>query len=102
MPACAPDELARVPLGDELDEAPRVARGDRPRHIIERDHSAAHIHAALMRRGFYESEACHLRVCAHDVGHGQRIVAQVIAVERVLGRDLCGKTRHGSHSVDRN
>src|SRR6185437_7923657 len=75
-------------IGDELDQPPRVARGKRAWHLIETDRRDTNLTSGRAGRGLGQADARYLRVGEHDGRHRAVVVAQLVAVEGVAGREL--------------
>ena len=80
-------ELAARHLGDELDEAARVACRERARKIAEVKRHGFDPEALIKRRGFRQADAGDLWIGEHHCGHGGRIVSFAVVIEGVLRRD---------------
>ena len=57
-------------LGDELDEAPGVEVGERPRHVVQAQGAAVDLEAQFIRLRRRQAHGRDLRIREHDLGHG--------------------------------
>lgn len=62
------EQLPGAGVRNEFDEATRIARGDGPRDVIERENGDFYLKALPSRRRFRQADTGDLRIGEHDPG----------------------------------
>src|SRR3546814_5864708 len=100
---CSSDlQLAGGAIGDQLDQATRVAGRERARDILEREDRDSCFISRRNGLRFGEPDTGNLRIAEHHCGHGRIVVTQIVAVEGVFRSDLSAIGRHVNKLVARS